>query len=44
MYAFSSIITKRAALIFRFEDNESAIKCLTKAGIGVMNRIDVLGK
>jgi len=44
MYAFSSIRTKRAALIFRFEDSQAAIKKLTAAGIGVMNRIDVLGK
>lgn len=44
MYAFSSIRTKRAALIFRFEDNQAAITKLTAAGIGVMNRIDVLGQ
>jgi len=44
MYAFSSIKTGRAALIFRFEDNESAIKVLNEAGIGVMNKVDVLGK
>ena len=44
MYAFSSVRTKRAALIFRFEDSDAAIKCLQAAGIGVMNRIDVLGQ
>ena len=44
MYAFSSIRTKRAALIFRFENNDTAIKSLTKAGIGAMNKIDVLGQ
>jgi hypothetical protein len=44
MYAFSSVMTKRAALIFRFEDNAAAVKCLQAAGIGVMNRIDVLGR
>lgn len=44
MYAFSSVRTNRAALIFRFEDSAAAIKCLQSAGIGVMNRIDVLGK
>jgi hypothetical protein len=44
MYAFSSIRTKRAALIFRFENSDAAIKVLSSAGIGVMNRIDVLGE
>jgi hypothetical protein len=44
MYAFSSIKTKRAALIFRFEDNDAAIKALTKASIGVMSKVDVLGQ
>ncbi len=44
MYAFSSIRTGRAALIFRFEDNQAAIKTLGAADIGVMNKVDVLGK
>jgi len=44
MYAFSSVVTKRAALIFRFEDSEAAIKALGAAGIGVMNKVDVLGE
>lgn len=44
MYAFSSIRTRRAALIFRFEDSASAIKVLNAAEIGVMSKIDVLGQ
>jgi len=44
MYAFSSVTTGRAALIFRFDDSEAAIKCLGEAGIGVMNKVDVLGQ
>ena len=44
MYAFSSVRTKRAALIFRFEDSQAAIKSLNAAGIGVMDRVDVLGR
>lgn len=44
MYAFSSIRTKRAALIFRFEDSAAAVRTLTTAGIGVLNKIDVLGE
>jgi len=44
MYAFSSVRTGRAALIFRFEDNDAAIRSLTAAGIGVMSKVDVLGE
>lgn len=44
MYAFSSVKTQRAALIFRFEDSEAAVQALTDAGIGVMSKIDVLGQ
>jgi len=44
MYAFSSVRTSRAALIFRFEDSSSAIKVLNAAQIGVMSKIDVLGQ
>jgi len=44
MYAFSSATTQRAALILRFEDNERAITVLNDAGVGVMNRVDVLGQ
>ena len=43
MYAFSCAKTQQAALIFRFEDNEAAVKCLTKARVGVMKKVDVLG-
>jgi len=44
MYAFSSVKTGRAALIFRFEDNDGAIETLKAAGFGVMERIEVLGE
>ena len=44
MYAFSSITTKRAALIFRFEDNEAVVQQLAEAGVNVMSRMDVLGQ
>ena len=44
MYAFSSTRTKRAALIFRFEDSDAAVKALAAAGISVMSKIDVLGQ
>ena len=44
MYAFSSIKTHRAALIFRFEDNAAAIQALTDAGFNVMKKMDVLGE
>jgi hypothetical protein len=44
MYAFSSIRTQRAALIFRFEDNEAVVQQLGAAGINVMSRMDVLGQ
>jgi hypothetical protein len=44
MYAFSSVRTKRAALIFRFEDPEAAIESLTGAGFAVMAAVDVLGE
>jgi hypothetical protein len=43
MYAFSSVKTSRAALIFRFDDSEAAIRCLEGAGFNVMREIDVLG-
>ncbi|MFO7955926.1 MAG: ACT domain-containing protein [Candidatus Brocadiia bacterium] len=44
MYAFSSIRTKRAALIFRFEDPQAAVESLNKAGFSVMSKVDVLGE
>jgi hypothetical protein len=44
MYAFSSVKTKRAALIFRFEDPDAAIESLNNAGFSVMNKVDVLGE
>ena len=44
MYAFSSAQTGRAALVFRFEDNEAAVGALTEAGFNVMNGLDVLGR
>jgi len=43
MYAFSSVKTGQAALIFRFEDNESAMKALRDGGFSVMSKIQVLG-
>lgn len=43
MYAFSSVKTGRAALVFRFEDNEAAIAALNDGGFNVMNGVDVLG-
>jgi hypothetical protein len=44
MYAFSSIRTQRAALIFRFQENETAVEVLKDAGFSVMDRVDVLGE
>jgi len=44
MYAFSSIRTKRAALIFRFEDPDAAVESLNRASFSVMSKIDVLGE
>ncbi len=44
MYAFSSIKTRRAALIFRFADPDDAVKSLDGAGFGVMSKVDVLGE
>ncbi len=44
MYAFSSVKTQRAALIFRFEDNEAAIEALQEAGFSVLRKVDVLGE
>lgn len=43
MYAFSSVKTDRAALIFRFEDNETAMQALQERGFNVMSKIEVLG-
>jgi len=43
MYAFSSVTTGRAALVFRFEDNNAAVKCLLQAEVGVLKDVDVLG-
>lgn len=44
MYAFSSVKTHRAALIFRFEDNAAAIEALQDAGFSVLRKVDVLGE
>jgi hypothetical protein len=44
MYAFSTIGTPRAALIFRFEDNEGAVEALKGADVNVMKSVDVLGE
>jgi hypothetical protein len=44
MYAFSSVTTGRAALVFRFEDNAAAIEALKAAEVNVMSRVDVLGE
>ena len=44
MYAFSTIRTTRAALIFRFEDNEGAVEALKGADVNVMKSVDVLGE
>jgi len=44
MYAFSSMVTKRAPLIFRFEDNERAVDAITAAGINVLKRVDLLDR
>lgn len=41
MYAFSEVHTGRAALIFRFDDPDSAVKHLTAAGINVFAQIDL---
>ncbi len=44
MYAFSSVRTGRAALIFRFEENDAAVESLDEAGFSVMAKVDVLGE
>jgi hypothetical protein len=44
MYAFSTVRESRAALVFRFEDNEGAVEALKGADVNVMDRVDVLGE
>ncbi|NLW50027.1 MAG: ACT domain-containing protein [Candidatus Brocadiaceae bacterium] len=44
MYAFSTVRSRQAALVFRFEDNAAAVAALQKAGINVMSRVAVLGQ
>ncbi len=42
MYAFSEKRTGRAALIFRFDDPDKAVRCLDEAGINVFAPIDLV--
>jgi len=44
MYAFSESKTGRAALIFRFDDPETAVKCLSEAGVNVFSEFDLAGR
>ena len=44
MYAFSSLKAHRAALVFRFEDPDAAIRSLTNASVSVMSKTDLLGE
>lgn len=41
MYAFSEKTTGRAALIFRFDDPDKALKCLQAASINVFSPMDL---
>jgi hypothetical protein len=44
MYAFSSVATGDAALVFRFEDNNAAVKTLMQADVGVLDKVAVFGR
>ncbi len=44
MYAFAGVTTGRAALVFRFEDNNAAVKALMTASIDVLKKVDLLGE
>lgn len=44
MYAFAGVTTGRAALVFRFEDNNAAVKALMQADVDVLKKLDLLGE
>ena len=44
MYAFVERSTGRAALIFRFDEDEKAIKTLQAGGINILQKIDIFEK
>lgn len=43
MYAFPYVRGERAVLVFRFDDTDGAIRCLTAGGIRVLERTELDG-
>ena len=41
MYAFVERATGRAALIFRFDKEQEAVKTLQAAGVGILKKVDI---
>ena len=41
MYAFVERATGRAALIFRFDKEQAAVKALQAAGVGILKKVDL---
>jgi len=39
MYAFTASLGDRAVLVFRFEDADAAMACLTQAGVNVLSQV-----